>query len=188
MPAVEQTTIQQYHTPNSSMSRAFSLIELLIVIAIIALFAFLSFEVLQKQESKTEAHTIEKLRVAFADSIPSDKELICVDKCSKCFIKSSSSTTLQESPSHLKDIKAYVLDANDNPEQIEFGRLDDHPICLRFRYYANGSNTQIILGSEEKFFYIPSYFGDVEVFESLEDASDKWTENTKLASDRGNYY
>jgi len=170
------------------MSRGFSLIELLIVIAIIGLFAFLSFEVLRQQESTAKAYTVEKLREAFADTIPSDRELICIDKCTKCFISNTKQGSAQESSSNLKEIKAYILDANDNPEQIEFGRLDDHPICLRFRYYANGSNTQIILETEGKFFYIPSYFGEVEAFESLDTASDKWIEDAKLASDRGNYY
>lgn len=170
------------------LSRGFSLIELLIVIAIIGLFSILSFNVLRQQVKKPKAYTVEKLRKIFGDALPADKELICIDKCSKCFTTAMGGGAMHESASNLKDMKAYTLDASDNPQEIDFGRFNDHPICLRFRYYANGSNTQIILETEDKFFYFPTYFGKVEVFDSLEDATDKWKSNTKLVSDKGKYY
>jgi len=168
------------------MKKGFSLIELLIVIAIISLFGFLVFDFLKKSEEKQDPYTIKNLQKILQDH--GDMELICIDKCTQCFTRTPGSDTLQETPSQLKDIQAYVLDKNDNPQKITFGRLKDRPICLRYRHYANGSSTQIILESEEKFFYFPSYFGKISVHASAEDAAGAWIKNTEILKDQGNYY
>ncbi len=135
-----------------------------------------------------EPYTIKNLKDAFIDNNSDDAELICIDKCTQCFVSSIGSGKSQEIASNLKEIQAYILDNGDNPQRIEFGRLDDDPICLRFRYYVNGSSTQIILESEEKFFYFPSYFGEVEVFESIDEAVDRWVSDMKILRNRGDYY
>ena len=168
------------------MKKGFSLIELLIVIAIISLFGFLIFDFLKKAEIKQDPYTIKNLQKILRNQ--GDVELICINKCTQCFTRTPGSQALQETGSDLKEIQAYTVDKSDNPQKIEFGRLKDHPVCLRYRHYANGSSTQIILESEEKFFYFPSYFGEVSVHDSAEDAAEAWVKDTKILRNRGNYY
>ncbi len=168
------------------MKKGFSLIELLIVIAIISLFGFLVFDFLKKSEVKQDSYTINNLQKILRGQ--GDVELICINKCTQCFMRAPGSEALQEIGSDLKEIQAYTVDKSDNPQKIEFGRLKDRPVCLRYRHYANGSNTQIILESEEKFFYFPSYFGEVSVHDSAEDAAEAWIKDTKIPRNRGNYY
>ena len=168
------------------MRKGFSLIELLIVIAIISLFGFLIFDFLKKAEIKQDPYTIKNLKKTFQHA--GDAELLCIDKCSQCFLTSSGKEQMQKVPSELKEIHAYIVDKDEHPQKVDFGRMDDHPICLRFRHYANGSTTQIILESEEKFFYFPSYFGDISVHESAEEAAEQWIGETKLLGSQGSYY
>ena len=166
----------------------FSLIELLIVIAIISLFGFLVFSMLEKSEMAPEPYNIKELKSAIGEMRSKDAELICINKCTQCSILTSGGGKPSKIKSNLKEIQAYILDNRDNPQKLDFGRMDDNPICLRFRYYANGSTTQIILESEEKFFYFPSYFGEVEVFDSIDEAADRWVGDMKVLRNRGDYY
>ncbi len=168
------------------MKKGFSLIELLIVIAIISLFGFLVFDFLKKVEIKQDPYSIKNLKKVFQDY--GDIELLCIDKCAQCFTHTPGSDALQEASSDLKELQAYTVDKNDNPLKIEFGRTKDRRICLRYRHYANGSNTQIILESEGKFFYFPSYFGEVSVYESAEDAAEAWIKGSEILRSKGNYY
>jgi len=168
------------------MKKGFSLIELLVVIAIISLFGFLIFDFLKKVEIKQDPYSIKNLKEIFKNR--GDVELLCINKCRQCFIHTPGNDTMQEADSDLKALQAYTVDSNDNPQKLEFGRFQDHRICLRYRHYANGSNTQIILESEGKFFYFPSYFGEVTVHESAEDAAEAWIKGSKVLKNRGSYY
>jgi len=168
------------------MKKGFSLIELLIVIAIISLFGFLVFDFLKKVEIKQDPYRIKNLKKILQNY--GDTELLCINKCTECFTRIPGSNEFQATDSDLKELQAYTLDKNSNPQKIEFGRFKDRPICLRYRHYANGSNTQIILGSDEKFFYFPSYFGEVSVHNSLENAAEAWVEGEETLRSRGNYY
>jgi len=180
--------VDNIHNTRATMRGGFSLIELLIVIAIISLFGFLVFGSLKKAETaRAEDRGITDLKKA-SKSIGANSELICIDKCKKCYMSPFGSPKLTEVTTHLKPLTAYILDNNDNPEELDFNRVDDHRICLRFKYYANGSSSQMIIESEEKFYYFPSYFGEVKEFETLQEAAAEWLKYTELVTNRGDYY
>ncbi len=168
------------------MKKGFSLIELLIVIAIISLFGFLIFDFLKKTEIKQDPYSITNLKKTFQNL--GDTELLCTHKCTQCFLRTPGSDNMQAVSSDLKEIQAYIVDDNDNPKKVDFGRFKDQPICLRYRHYSNGSTTQIILRSEEKFFYFPSYFGEVAVYDSAEEAAQAWIGDNRILTSQGNYY
>jgi len=171
-----------------STHKAFSLIELLIVIAIISLFGFLVFSGLKKSESKkNDTLSIAKLKDA-SRHINSDKELVCIKKCKECFFSPFGSSKMQAAPTLLKPLIVYTLDKNNNPQEIDFGRVGDEKICLRFKYYQNGSSSQMIIESEDKFYYFPSYFNDVQRTDTLEEATNKWLKNSEILTNRGDFY
>jgi len=165
----------------------FSLIELIIVILIASLFAALTFNNVVINAKKEKKVGIKHLKEAFGKKSRIEGELICTDKCSKCSFVSSSGTT-SEISSSLKELKAYMLDDNGNPGELDFGRIKDRKVCLRFRYYANGSNSQMIIESEDRYYFVPSYFGDVEVFEDMESAVSRWTRYRDQVNTMGTYY
>jgi len=181
--------ISVMHTSSPLRSRShagFSLIELLIVIALISLFGFMVFGFMQSSALKQESYTVKDLKKIFKTT--KNAELVCTQKCSSCFIHPIGDASTQKIDSDLKEIQSYILDKDNNPQKVDFGRVNDEKICLRFRYYANGSTSQMIIGSEGKFFYFPSYFTKVSVYTSLDEAAEKWIEGTKLLTSQGNYY
>ena len=180
--------VDNIRNTKATIRGGFSLIELLIVIAIISLFGFLVFGSLKKAEAaRAEDRGIADLKKA-AKNIGANSELICINKCKKCYMSPFGSPKLTEVASHLKPLTAYILDKNDNPEELDFNRVDDNPICLRFKYYANGSSSQMIIESEEKFYYFSSYFGDVKEFETLQEAAEEWLKYTEIVTNKGDYY
>ena len=170
------------------MKKGFTLIELLIVIAIVSLFSILVFSALEKAETKRDPYSIKNLKEGAPSLANADVELLCINKCAQCFVHPLGSDNMQEISSEIKPLQAYIVDSSDTPQKVTFGRYDDKHICLRYRYYANGSSTQIILESEEKFFYFPTYFGKVSVHDSLEEATQAWIGETKPLLSQGGYY
>ncbi len=167
------------------MAPAFSLIELIIVILIASLFAALVFNNVNLGTKKEKKVGIKELKKA-AGRIRGDAELVCTDKCSKCSLVSNGKST--EVKSLLKELKAYILDDGGNPQEIEFGRMDDRKICLRFHYYPNGSNSQMIIESNDKYYFVPSFFGDVEVYNDMDGAVSRWKKYRDQLDSTGSYY
>ena len=88
----------------------------------------------------------------------------------------------------LRGIKVYAVDRNDNLVQKEYGRYQDHPICLRIDFYPNGSSTPLILQTEKGAFYLPAYLGKPQEVDSLEEAKDLWLAYDHDLDNRGDYY
>ncbi len=95
---------------------------------------------------------------------------------------------MNAAPYTLPPLKAYSLNGYLEPVRLEFGRYQDQPVCLRFRYFPNGSNDQMILQKGEMFYFVPSFFGKVENFNSLEEARDYWLRNRDRLRDIGDIF
>ncbi len=163
----------------------FSLIELIIVILIASLFAALIFSQISfatKPKEKVGIHQLKKAGIV----PPGDAQLVCLDHCRQCTIGMGDKR--KKIPSQLKPIKAYVLDDGGNPQEVDFGRVKEKKICLRFHYYANGSTSQMILESEGKFYFVPSYFGNIEVFDGLDAATERWTHYRNQLDSMGTFF
>ena len=164
----------------------FSLIELIIVILIASLVSAVIFSNVNFGTKKKEKVGIHQLKNGTKLLHGSDAELVCLDHCRQCFLKTDQKST--EISSQFKPLKAYILDDSTNPQEIDFGRVKDKEVCLRFHYYPNGSTSQMILESDEKFYFIPSYFGDIEVFESLDAAAEHWTHYRSQLDAMGTFF
>ena len=165
---------------------AFSLIELIIVILIASLFAALVFSSVSFGKPKEKKVGIRALKEAAASRAGGDADLVCTDACKTCSLIVDHKA--HSIGSQLKPLVAYILDEGGSPQEIDFGRMKDEKVCLRFHYYANGSTSQMILASEEKYYFLPSYFGEVEVFDSLSAATERWKQYRDQLDTMGTYY
>ena len=171
---------------------AFTLIELIIVIAILSLVLFLGVEGFSLDKHKPKALTIENLkeRIIGSKLFKGQATLLCVNECKECYLRSTlgGSFTKIEAPSALRDIEVYILDEDDNPTKVEYGRYNDKKVCLVMEFYPNGSSTKLILKNDEGAYLMPSFFGKPTRFESVEEAAEYWVEQSAAMRDSGAYY
>jgi prepilin-type N-terminal cleavage/methylation domain-containing protein len=172
--------------------RAFSLIELLIVIFLISLIYFFIFANVQKQDkSKEKILTPLTLRELAKEAIGTQGELFCIAQCKECYYSPTNSVDLVRYKGKLnfgKNIKIYTLAQGDNLEAQEFGRINDEKVCLRFNLYNNQSSTKLVIQNDEGVFYLPSYFGEPQKVASLEEAKELWLKYNRIISSSGDFY
>ena len=178
------------YSGSKSCKPAFSLLELMIVIIIISLVYALTFSSMQKQEKTPKSLNAGNIKSTLQEQgyTRSNIEFFCVDKCSKCFIYNDGDTKRYEGKLSLGDLKAYYMGNNGKLEKVEFGRYQDHPVCLRFKMYRNGSSTQIVLEDKSGIYYLPSLFGEVAKTNNLEEAEELWLKYGETVKDRGEFY
>ncbi len=174
------------------MRRGFTLIELLIVILIMSMIYFLGFEGVEIGKAKPKPLTPLNLKenIISSELFGGQVTLLCINKCTKCYMRRNISSPFEEYKSaiNLIDIKAYTIDDKDSLVSIEYGRYQDQKICLKMDFYNNGSSTQIILQNDKGSYFLPALFGEPKEFESPEDAKDYWLRNSNILSDNGAFY
>jgi prepilin-type N-terminal cleavage/methylation domain-containing protein len=170
--------------------RAFSLLELLIVIMIISLVYSLSFSYMQKQEKKPKALGPENLKTVLGEQglSHSDAEFFCIDNCSRCFIYKDGDTKEYEGRLSLGNISVYIMGEDDALRKVKYGRFRDRPVCLRFRLHHNGSSTRMVVKNAGGIYYLPSLFGKTLKVSTLDDAKTAWLKHTDTLRDSGEYY
>ena len=172
--------------------KAFTLIELLIVILIVSLVYYFGFSGFEINKPKPKALTPLNLKstIPHTEAFSGHATLLCVDKCKNCYLRKDIRAKFQpyNNAVDLTGTVTYTLDKEDHLEPIEYGRFHDKPICLVMDFYDNGSTTQIILKQKNKVYFLPAYFGKPKAFETLEDAKAYWLRYTNLLSDSGDYY
>ncbi len=174
------------------MHKAFTLIELLIVILIVSIVYYLGFSGFEITKPKPKALTPLNLKsvIRQTDAFSGHATLLCVEGCKKCYLRRDINEPFQpySNAIDLTGTVAYGLDNDDHLAPVEYGRYKDMQICLVMDFYDNGSSTQIILKQDEKVYFLPAFFGDPKAFEALEDAKAYWLRYTRLLSDSGDYY
>ncbi len=177
---------------NDKIQKAFTLIELLIVILIVSMVYILGFSGVELGKSKPKALTPLNLKetITHANWFNGQISLVCLNHCKKCMLRQDigSAYTPYSGGVDLSHIKAYTIDASDTLQRIDYGRYNDKKICLKMDFYPNGSSTQIILENDKGAYFLPAYFEDAKRFDSVEDAKEYWLENTKLVSNSGEFY
>ena len=173
-----------------SFKRGFTLVELLLAIFLVGLLSYFVFSGVGESKKPSEVVTIANLPRVLQKNLNGDGEMVCVNKCSKCYyITNASKAQNAPLPLSLKVTNEYILDKNDNPVKVDMGRLDDEKVCMRLHHYKNGSISQVILEVNKEYIFIPSYFGEGKKFGSLSDAVSYWLKSSqgKLES-RGDWY
>jgi len=175
-----------------TMSKGFTLIELLIVILIVSLVYFLGFQGLEIDKPKPKALSPLTLKSTIVSSelFNGKATLLCIDKCRSCYLRKDVASPFEEytDPLDLGDIEAYTLDRYDALTPIEYGRYQDKKICLIMDFFPNGSSTQIILKNDKGAYFLPAFFGEPQMFSSIEDAKEHWLRNATATSQSGEFY
>ena len=175
-----------------TQQKGFSLLELLIVIALIGIVYSAGFSTFSISKSKTKALTPLNLKKTIVNSkfFQGQATLLCVDKCRTCYLRKSLTSPFSKYSNSidLKGIKAYTIDNSDSLRRIEYERYNDEKICLIMDFYNNGSSTQIILENEKGAYFLPAFFGDAQKFDTIDDAKDYWLKASQSISRSGEYY
>jgi len=170
--------------------RGFTLVELLLAIFLVGLFAYFIFATPGKYKEPKEVVTISNLPRFFQKKLSGDGEVVCINKCKECYyITNSKDAATAPIPMVLNVKNEYILDKNDNPVKLDLGRFKDKKVCMRFRHYKNGSISQIILDLGDKVIFLPSYFGEGKEFGSISEAADWWIKDSQgTLRSRGDWY
>ena len=174
------------------MHKGFTLIELLIVILIVSIVYSLGFEEISFTKPKPKPLTpmILKTNILKTGLSQGQAPLMCLDKCRKCYLRSTLSSSFREYPHavDLQDLQVYTVNDNDSLVSIEYGRYDDKKICLIMDFYRNGSSTQLILENNDGTYFLPSFFHSALRFDSPSEAKDYWVNKSHSLTDSGAFY
>ena len=170
--------------------KAFSLLELMIVIVMISIVYTLVFAAMQKREKEPNAMKAENIKSILQSQgfSHTDGEFFCLDKCSQCYLYQNDETVKYEGKLALGGLVVYNMGINNKLEKMDFGRFQDHPVCLRFKLYHNGSSSQMVVKNRTGIYYIPALFGNVEKVKSLEEAESLWLKYSEQLKESGSYY
>ncbi len=174
------------------MKRAFTLIELIIVVMLISLIGFLVFSEAVNRNKRPETITPLNLKSIIKKSFPynEDMEFFCIQNCRDCYIARGDDIIPFKGNINLgSNLEVYKIDRDNQLVEIDnFGRVKDNKICLRYTLYKNGSSTQLILSNDSGVYYLPSYFGKPKKLEDLDSAKELWLKEDYNLRDSGNYY
>ena len=173
--------------PQIDTKRGFTLLELLIVILLLSIFTLLVVTSINIKKNSPKKTTVKSIIDLKPEHIDKWSELICINNCSECFMRDSKGKTVKIKP-HFKKMQVYRVNKYGIATKVDFGRYRDKKICLRFKFFQNGSHDRAIIESNSHFYYIPTFFGKIEEFSSLKDAEDRWRSSENLLRDSGDFY
>lgn len=177
---------------SNPLRKAFSLLELLIVIVIVGLIYSMGFSGISLGKPKPKPLTPLNLKESVMKSklFNGHATFMCTNKCKKCYMRKGISSDFKsyKSPIDLTGITVYTLDERESLREMEYQRYKNEKVCLVIDFYDNGSSTQLILKDEEDAYFLPSFFGEAKKFDSLADAKTYWLKDVKSVSDTGGYY
>ncbi len=153
------------------MRKAFSLFELLVVIAVIGAIYLLAFNSLTPSAKKEKNLDIKGMKEFLTQKYGVGIELICIEGCQRCYIKSNEEMKEIEQTFGLKEnLDVYFIDNNYREFRIEFDDFADNEVCLKYKISKKGVSEPQIIQNGDTFYTLPSFIGSVRGFESMNDA------------------
>ena len=173
-------------------SKAFTLLELMVVVFIMSLVTAMVFSTLKRKEEKIEVLDPTTLPAEFRKAFKGqgDIELFCIKKCQECYVMKGRDISSYEGEINFgKEVKIYQLDADNHFVQIDdFGRIKDEKVSLRYHLYANGSTTQMVIENSDGIYYLPSFFGKAQKVAEMDEAKELWIKEEYDLKDSGSFY
>lgn len=157
------------------MKKAFSLIELLIVIMIIGLVYTLSIGQFQKIGETSSTLTLENLKEKL-QSYKHEKnvKLLCLDDCSGCdiFVDGNKSETVDDFLD--KSIKVYRYERSygfiEAQKDVYFNTENiEENVCFSYEVDRNGVGDQILVEFKNKFYDFSTYLSETAIYSSMQD-------------------
>jgi len=158
------------------VKRAFSLIELLIVIMIIGVVYTLAIGNFKKLSEEHSKLTLENLK-EYLYSIKHSKsvKLLCLDDCSECdlYVDGNKSRTVEGFLD--KSVKVYRYEFSYGAVEMEkevYFNIDDveEDVCFSYEVDKRGVGDQMLVEFKTKVYDYSSYFTKTAVYNSVEDA------------------
>ena len=182
--------------PSASSARGFTLFELLIVIALIAImYGIFVQKISPKQALKEERFSLKTLkRMLLKNDFNQKIEFVCYEPCDKCqiFIDGKAATkdeiALFESP-----VRVYKPDKYGQLISVEYlprmQKKDEklRNVCFEYAIYNNRAGSNIGVAYAGKFYGLSAYMDDVKEFDSLSDLGKFFDMTALLPQDRLDY-
>jgi len=153
----------------SLRKKAFSLIELLIVILIIGIVYTISIGNFEKVKNKTTKLTLANLK-EYLQSLPYERsaELLCLDDCRECKILLDGENFKELDNFLDKSVKSYRYDFFYGMIEVE----KQNDICFSYGVDKKGVGQQVIVEYKKQFYDFSTYLSPVSVYSSLQEATD----------------
>ncbi|WP_373003682.1 prepilin-type N-terminal cleavage/methylation domain-containing protein [Sulfurimonas sp.] len=151
------------------MKKAFSLIELIIVILIIGIVYTISVGNFEKVKDETEKLTLENLK-EYLQGLPHEKsaELLCLYDCSKCKVLVDGEKFKELDDFLDKSVRSYRYDFSYGMVEVE----KDDDVCFSYSVDKKGIGQQVIVEYKDLFYDFSTYLSPVGVYNSLQEATD----------------
>ncbi len=161
------------------MRKAFSLIELLIVILIIGVVYTMAIGNFQKLKEEETVVTMQTLK-EYLQKIPHEKEvkLLCLNECFNCSIfvddeKIESQTPFEDILDSSVNVYRYdpLLGVMEQTQDIYFNDEDiEESVCFSFSVDKKGVGDQVLVELKESVYDFSTYFKKTPKYSSLEEA------------------
>lgn len=158
------------------LKKAFSLIELLIVIVIIGVVYTLAVQGIQKMNEKESSLSISTLKEYLTDrEYEKSVRLLCLDDCSICdiFVDGKKSQKIEEFlDSEVRFYRYELLYGFIEKEKGTFFNENDveEDVCFSYTINKEGIGDQVLIEYKESFYDLSPYFSQTLEYSSLEDA------------------
>ncbi len=160
------------------MKRAFTLLELILVVVIVGVVYMFAIGSLEKFKAKSDNTlvTLPSLK-AFLLAKDFDKEarFVCFDGCSRCSVLLDGNISQEINDFFDSAPKTYRYTQNLGMENIQSDPYFDEngiqkDVCFSYRIYKEGIGDQILVEYHNKVYDYSDYFEDVKVYDSIESA------------------
>lgn len=150
------------------MKKAFSLIELLIVILIIGIVYTISVGNFKKVKDESVKLTLENLK-EYLQTLPYEKsaEILCLDDCSECNILVDGEKVKKIDDFLDKSVKSYRYDFSYG--MVEEEKQDD--ICFSYSIDKKGVGEQVFVEFKTKVYDFSTYLQSVGIYDSMQEAT-----------------
>ena len=163
------------------MKRAFTLIELILVVLIMGIVYMFAIGSLDKIKAKNEEKlpTLSNLkRFLLAKDFEKEARFVCFDDCSSCSVVLDGKESSSVSNFFDSEPKSYHYDPTLGMEQIDPEPFFDangvqKQVCFSYRIYKNGIGDQIAIEYHDKIYDYSDYFEDVKVYDSVNELQNK---------------
>jgi len=163
------------------VKKAFSLIELMIVIVIIGVVYTLAITKLQTVGETKEEPTLANLKEYLLSYMKEDVKnvkLLCLDDCSECDIYADDSKVATLKNFLDSSVMTYRYDflqgAQETQEAVYFNKEDvQESVCFSLNVNRNRVADQVLVAFKDKVYDYTPYFEKTGVYDSLEDVVQK---------------